>query len=236
MNIAVIYGSMRHGTTYHCAESLIEALSGYEEAEISRFFLPRDMSEMCQSCYSCFLNGEQSCPHNAQVRPIVDALERAQVIILASPVYALDVSGPMKTLLDHLCYLWVTHRPSPVMFSKIGVAICTTGGAGLNHTAKTLTNSLKFWGTRRQVVMKRAVGASKWEEVSPKNRAWIAINAHRLAARIAKAVKKTEKLPVSPFMQGLFFIMSKVMKNNTWSLRDKEYWDENGWLAGGRPY
>jgi len=55
----------------------------------------------------------------------------------------------MKALPDHLCFMWMSHRPHPAMFSKVGLTISTTAGAGLSHTAKTLRNSLTFWDVRR---------------------------------------------------------------------------------------
>jgi NAD(P)H-dependent FMN reductase len=98
---------------------------------------------------SCFLNGEDTCPHASFTKPIIEAMAGADLIILTSPVYAMDVSGQMKALLDHLCFMWMSHRPDLRMFDKVGVTVSTTAGAGLGHAAKTLKNCLVFLGVKR---------------------------------------------------------------------------------------
>ena len=131
MKITVINGSMRHGITWHCLEIMKQELAEYGEVEVEEFFLPEDMPHFCQGCFSCFMKGEDTCPHAAAVQPLAQAILRADVVALTSPVYAMDVSGQMKALLDHLCYQWLSHRPHPLMFNKIGLILTTAAGSGL---------------------------------------------------------------------------------------------------------
>ncbi len=51
------------------------------------------------------------------------------------------------------------------MFQTVGVIVTTTAGAGLGHTAKTIQNSLKFWGVKKIFSYRKAVNALKWSEV-----------------------------------------------------------------------
>ena len=44
-------------------------------------------------------SGEQTCTHAIFIHPIIKALELSDLIILTSPVYGMDVSGQLKTLL-----------------------------------------------------------------------------------------------------------------------------------------
>ncbi|SDM59144.1 flavodoxin family protein [Acetanaerobacterium elongatum] len=235
IKVAVIYGNMHEGSTWNCVRLLKEALSEREKTEFTEFYLPRDMQGFCNGCFSCFMNGEQTCPHSEQVQPIVSALEQADVILLSSPIYALDVSGQMKTLLDHLCYMWVSHRPNPLMFSKVGVSVTTTAGAGLSHAAKTLNNTLTYWGVKRVFSLKGRVAASKWAEVSEKNQAKLKRQTARMADGILKAVHN-EKMRPKLFLRIMFGMMRGAMKNNTWCIRDHDHWKNHGWLDGKNPF
>lgn len=170
MKVTVINGSMRHGSTWHCMDILRQELSQYGEVETTEFFLPKDMPHFCNGCFSCIVNGEHTCPHAENMAPITKAMLEADVIILTSSVYALDVTGQLKTLLDHLCYMWMSHRPNLNMFNKVGVTVVTTAGAGLSHTTKTMRNSLRFWGVKRSFSYKNAVSAMKWNDVKRKSR------------------------------------------------------------------
>lgn len=233
MKITVINGNMRHGSTWHCMDLLRQELSKYGEAETTEFFLPKDMPHFCNGCFSCIVNGEHTCPHAASIAPITKAMLEADVIILTSSVYALDVTGQLKTLLDHLCYMWMSHRPDPGMFNKVGVTIVTTAGAGLGHTTKTMRNSLKFWGVKRLFSYKNAVSAMKWTDVKPEKQDRIKQDMAAMAKQIAKAAQKAER----PLFRSFFFkLMTGMMKKNTWNLTDRKHWEDNGWLSGAKPF
>ncbi len=236
MKITVINGSMRHGSTWHAADTILRALSKRTQTQLTEFFLPRDMPHFCAGCFSCFLKGEAKCPHAASVQPIAEAILGADLVVLTSPVYALDVSGEMKALLDHLCYMWMSHRPAPQMFSKVGLTVVTTAGAGASHATKTLRNSLAFWGSRRIYSLKKPVAAMRWEQISEKNRAKIERRADALAARIERALRLGKRLPYSPFRAFLFKLMVGMQKKNDYNETDRAHWEKNGWLSGERPF
>ncbi|MDO5520930.1 MAG: NAD(P)H-dependent oxidoreductase [bacterium] len=50
--------------------------------------------------------------------------------MIDSPCYCMGMTGALKSFLDHLAYLWLSHRPHPQMFHKVGVVISCAGGAG----------------------------------------------------------------------------------------------------------
>lgn len=233
MKITVINGNMRHGSTWHCMDMLRQELTKYGETETTEFFLPGDMPHFCNGCFSCIMNGENKCPHAESMAPITKAMLEADVIILTSSVYAMDVTGQMKALLDHLCYMWMSHRPNPGMFNKVGVTIVTTAGVGAGHTTKTLRNSLKFWGAKHIFSCKNAVGAMRWSDVKQKKQDKINQDMAALAKKIAKTVGKAKR----PFFRSFFFwMMTGMMKKNTWNLTDRKHWEDNGWLSGAKPF
>lgn len=203
MKVTIIYGNARHGSTWHCTDLLKQALADYDNVEITEYFLPKDMPHFCNGCFSCFYKGEDTCPHAASMKPITNSILEADIVILTSPVYAFDVSGAMKAFLDHLSYMWMSHRPNPKMFNKVGVIISTTAGMGLGHTCKTMHNSLKYWGMKRVYSCKYPVSASKWDEVTEKKKQRIKKNTDKLAKKIANAIHNADKLH-SPIVDSHF--------------------------------
>ena len=134
MRIVVLHGQSHKGSTYHLAKLFCDKLGG----EVTEFFLPRDFGAFCVGCSQCFSKSEQLCPHADQLRPITEALDAADVIVLASPVYVYHVTGPMKALLDHYGYRWMVHRPQEGMFFKQAVCLSTAAGAGTRRTNQDL--------------------------------------------------------------------------------------------------
>ncbi len=230
MKVLTIYGNMRHGSTWNAVQLVINALAASVPLENREFVLPRDMDQFCNGCFTCLFKGEDFCPHAKSVAPIAAALMEADLILLASPTYAMDVSGQMKALLDHLCYQWISHRPDPRMFEKAGLSVVTTAGAGKGHTAKTMNNSLRFWGVKRIFTFKAAVGASKWSDVKPEKRRKMTKQADKLARRIIKTVENMRRLPAPLIRTVLFNAMKGMMKKNTWNPVDKAHWVAQGWV------
>ena len=146
MKTVIIHGQSHQGSTYHIAHDLAEKLDG----DITEFFLPRDFGE--------FNDSEKKCPHYAKLAPLTEAMDAADVIILASPVYVFHATGAMKAFLDHYGYRWMVHSPEGAMFSKQGVCICTAAGAGMRSTLKDMKDSLFYWGVAR--IYKYGVGVA----------------------------------------------------------------------------
>lgn len=224
-----------NSSTYNFIKTFLENLEG--EKGITEFFLPKDMPNSCIGCSQCFGKGEDKCPHFESVNPIVTSLEDADIIVLASPVYVFNVTGQMKTFLDHLAYRWYSHRPHPNMFNKVGIAFSTTAGAGLGQTLKTLTTQLNFWGTKRIFKFGQVVNGVEWNDIPQK----IKINANKklikLAKKVSKTVKKIDRIPPRPFTVMFYYIM-KMMSKSEWRVGtiDNDYWIKNGWLDKKKPW
>jgi multimeric flavodoxin WrbA len=238
MKITVVHGTMRRQSTYHCVKLIIDAIAarvGASEIEVAEFFLPRDMQHYCCGCFTCFLKGEQGCPHADSVQPIVSELDQADLIILDSPAYVCDVSGQMKTFLDHMGYRWMPHRPEGSMFGKIGLVVSTAAGAGTRHTNKTMKSSLKYWGVRRIFALGPAVGAMNWDGVKPEKKKQIEKKAGSLAGKIVYAYRSSNHKPPL-FTRFLFALMTKMQKGNDWNPTDRGHWEKQGWLGGKKPW
>ena len=228
MKIVLINGTNHKGSTYHIARQLVDKLQG----ETTEFFLPRDFGEFCLGCTTCFVKGEEYCPHHSKIEKITKALLEADVIILDSPVYVYHASGAMKALLDHYGYIWMSHRPEESMFKKQGVVISTAAGAGTKSTNKDMKDSLFYWGVAKNYEFGIPVAATSWEQINEKKLKKIDKATTRLAKKIIKRNGK-----VKPSIGAkLFFAIMRLLQKNGWNPKDKEYWKEKGWTEKKRPW
>ena len=232
MNVTIIHGSQRKGSTYNMAKLFLNRLMSPSDS-LSEFFLPAAMPSFCVGCSNCFSKGESYCPHYDYAEPIRAAIEKSDVIVFTTPVYVLRTSGQMKTLLDHFAFQFMTHRPNPAMFSKIGVIFSTGAGGGTGSAMKDIAVSLKFWGVAKIYKFGAAVYSSGWDEVSDKNKQKITRQTNLLADRVCKRAGE-----VKPNLSTkiLFRIFRWFHKKFRFCEYDYLYWERNGWIDGGRPW
>ena len=216
----IIHGQSHKGSTYHIAHSLAEKIGG----ELTEFFLPRDFGEFCAGCNRCFSDSEKKCPHYEKLSPITHAIDSADVIILASPVYVFHASGAMKAFLDHYGYRWMVHSPEGTMFTKQGVCICTAAGAGLRSTNKDMYDSLFFWGVAKIYRYGNGVAAVDWNGVSEKKKRAID---QKLSSIAGKIVRRAGRIKPGIKTIAVFFAMH-LMQRNGFNERDVKHWKEKG--------
>lgn len=228
MKITIIHGQSHKGSTYHIARILAEQLEG----EIQEFFLPRDFNSFCIGCATCFGKTETLCPHYEKLRPITEAIDNADVIILASPVYVYHATGAMKNLLDHYGYRWMVHRPEEKMFDKQAVCISTAAGAGMRSTNKDMSDSTFFWGIAKTYKYGVGVAETSWDRVSARKKRRVEKKMSSLAAKIKKNQGK-----VKPSLKTkAFFHIMRLMQKDGWNKADVNYWKAKGWIGSKRPW
>lgn len=151
MKIVAVTGSGRDGNNLVLTEEIIKRLRkrAREEglpfsAEIIK--LRKVKLPFCISCHNCVTEkGEQYCPHKGEVGFLREKLEGADGIILGSPVSSLQVTGLMKSFIDHFSFYF--HRPP--LFQQRGLVITNTAGAGHIGAGKYLQTVLHAWGIPR---------------------------------------------------------------------------------------
>lgn len=149
MRIVVINGTAVRGITCRMKELFLQNLGHlHGENEITEFY-PDDFPGFCVGCKSCFLRGEEKCPHFAAKAHIWEAMLKADLLVFAYPVYALRAPASIKSLLDHLCVHWIVHRPEPVFFEKTAVIITNSVGAPNGAAQKDVKTSLNWMGLSR---------------------------------------------------------------------------------------
>lgn len=228
MKITIIHGQSHKGSTYHIAKELSEKIGG----EVTEFFLPRDFDSFCVGCTNCFKRSETMCPHYEKLRPLTEALDGADVIILASPVYVYHTTGAMKAFLDHYGYRWMVHRPQERMFSKQAVCIATAAGGGMKSTNKDMADSTFFWGIAKTYRYGVGVRAVSWDGVNDKLKQRIGRKTTTLARKIRKNHGR-----IRPSLQTMaFFHVMRLVQKRGWNEADKNYWHDKGWTDKKRPW
>ncbi|MDO4276314.1 MAG: NAD(P)H-dependent oxidoreductase [Eubacteriales bacterium] len=228
MKITIIHGQSHKGSTYHIARMLSDKLKG----EVTEFFLPKDFGSFCVGCTACFGKSETLCPHYEKLKPLTQAMDDADVIILASPVYVYHVTGSMKAFLDHYGYRWMVHRPEEKMFRKQAVCISTAAGGGMKSTNKDMAHSTYFWGIARTYKYGVGVRAVSWAGINEKIKKRIDKKTTTMAQKITQ-----NHGHVTPSVKAkAFFNIMRLVQKNGWNEADKNYWVEKGWTGKKRPW
>lgn len=230
MKIVLIHGQNHKGSSYHMGRMLADKLA--KEADITEFFLPRNLNHFCVGCYSC-IEDETKCPFWSEKKVILDALERADLFIFTTPNYCLAPSGAMKSLLDLLFDCWMVHRPKQWMFTKRAVIFSASAGASCKKAMQPVKDSLFYWGVPYIKTYGLAVQAKNWGEVKPEKKAKIEKDISCIANQIDCA-----KPPRVGFKTKFIFGIMGKMHSAGWdsSPVEKEYWQERGWLKKARPW
>lgn len=228
MRAAVLYGNGRHGTTWQLTRLFLDSLG---DARATEFFLPRDFGRCCTGCMACVVRGEDACPHRAALLPILTAIDEAEVIVLASPVYVMGESGAMRQVFEHFAYRWMVHRPERQMFAKVGVCIATAAGPCTGGVLKSMARQLFFQGVPKVFQWGEAVGGG-WEYMDETRREKLRQKAARLAGKVEGRVGRA-----SPGLKtrALFGVMRQLQKRG-WEGQETAYWDAQGWLGKERPW
>lgn len=233
MKITVIHGQSHKGITYTMTNTVLRYLITRED-EIKEFFLPGDGPGFCCGCTNCFLKGEQFCPAADKTQPIALAMEWADIIILDSPNYVAEMSGAMKNLMDHLAYRWFTHRPHPSMFSKVGLTVVSSAGAPSGGVARSMAKQLHWMGVPKTYTFALAAQAIGPHDLKPKKKEYI----DKQAVRLAKALRHRASHPRPGIRSKFLFSMFKGMQSGSasWNPTDRNWWADQGWLTGTRPW
>ncbi len=228
MKTLIISGQDHKGSTYHIARMLADKIGG----ETKEYFLPRDFGEFCTGCTGCFVKGEENCPHFEKLKPITEAMDEADVIILNSPVYVYHVTGSMKAFLDHFGYRWMVHRPREQMFEKQGVCISTAAGGGMKSANRDMADSLFHWGIPKIYKYGMAVAAISWEKVSEEKRRAI----DKKTSRMAEQIRRNNGHVKPNIRTKGFFMICRAIQKTGYNPKDMDYWEEKGWLGSKRPW
>ncbi len=98
----------RNGNTAKLCDAFYKGLvSTATPLEISMIFLNDLKFKGCQSCFACKLKGSNhygKCAINDDLTPVLEAVRDADCIVVASPIYLMDINSSAKAFLERLCF------------------------------------------------------------------------------------------------------------------------------------
>ena len=101
MNVLALYGSPRkEGSTARIIARIIEGMNDNRKETVNHrsVYLNEVNIRGCQGCLACVKKGV--CPIKDDMHSLYEELQKAEVIILGSPVYFNDVSAQTKLFID----------------------------------------------------------------------------------------------------------------------------------------
>ncbi|MDD2293853.1 MAG: flavodoxin family protein [Bacteroidales bacterium] len=101
-NILILSSSPRRGGN---SDLLCDAfLRGAQESgnRVEKIFLADKKINYCNGCDICSHTGKP-CPQKDDAAEVIDKMTRADVLVLATPVYFYAMSAQLKTLIDRCC-------------------------------------------------------------------------------------------------------------------------------------
>ena len=159
MNVIAFNGSPRkNGTT---ATLLNKALEGAASQGAKTEFVQLNQLDMkgCQACFSCKKRGGKSygkCAHIDGMTPLYGKIERADAILLGSPIYFGTVSSGTKMFIERL-FPYFTYKDYSSLFPrKIPVGLICTLGAG-DQEEKVFRPQIQF----NQMILSMLLGPTE---------------------------------------------------------------------------
>ena len=212
MKYLIINGSPRKKNTWAMVKRAKEILG---DSEFEKIQLMKEKIPMCNGCFKCIMEGEDKCPHHDYISKIIEKLREADGLIIASPVYAMNVTALLKNFFDHTAYLY--HRPE--FFDKKALVFVSTAGAGHKDVAKYIDETLRHWGFNK--VYKAAIACGGKEHLETKE--------IDKATEEFKKDMESNKLHNPKFMDIVFYNVWRAMAVCEDPLEaDAEYWKETG--------
>lgn len=130
-NVLALLGSARQNNTYALLENFI---SGAKEAGNTVTMIPIGSKEI-HGCYGCGACRKQNsrCVQADDMKLVYDAIEKADVVVLASPIYYANVTAQTKAVIDRLyCY-------SPPRAKESYLLLTAGGSSGQNVDSAFVT-------------------------------------------------------------------------------------------------
>ena len=123
-NIVILIGSMRKGgNTDLLARRFAEGAAEHNNVEI----IPVSDYKVapCIGCNTCFTREGNACFNHDDMDGIYEKLRRADILVIASPVYFYGISAELKAIIDRL------HTPMRNSFAIRKLALLLVGAASL---------------------------------------------------------------------------------------------------------
>lgn len=213
MKVLAIIGSPKKGNSYRITQQVENHLKSFANSdkkgkvdlEFDYLFLKDANLEMCRGCFACIPRGEEKCPLKDSRADIENRILASNGIILASPVYSVNVPWLMKNFMDRFAY--TLHRPTYV--NQKLMLLVTAGEVGIKPTLKALSNTMGG----AYLVSKLAVKTPPFK-YKPKYEERITRDIQKASRKFYRALKSDKPLPPA-FWNVLWFQAFKITSEKT---------------------
>lgn len=211
MKFLIINGSPRKKNSWSIVKQVKTNLKGeFEEVHLASEKIP-----LCHGCFNCIMEGEDKCPHFDYINPIVEKIRECDGLIVATPVYAMNVTALLKNFIDHTAYLY--HRRA--FFDKKALVVVSTAGAGQKKVAKYLNETLRHWGFNKVYNIAMACGGKEHLETK---------EIDKISKKFYNDLK-SGKLHSPKFIDVLYYNVWRAMALMDEPIpADARYWQETG--------
>lgn len=157
----------------------------------------------CRGCWNC--TKSKPCPlAHDDLEAIKAAMLSCDMLILACPVYANQVTAQMKALFDRL-FTWCHVFP---LLGKYSMSACTTGNDGHREVGRYLEKMLATYGTSSFGTLS-SIGAFTpgffpWQDVARTQN-------KRLAKRAARTILTGKRPPITAIQRRMYRVMKHKM-------------------------
>ena len=128
MKILVLNGSPKRDAsdTMHITRAFLAGMGDAADVETEIIHVVDKRIEYCTGCFACMRNGG-TCVHDDDMRPILDAILAADVLLLSFPLYCYGMPAPLKALIDRTLPL------SRMTMERVGDRYEHVGQADFSH-------------------------------------------------------------------------------------------------------
>ena len=227
MKVLAIMGTPRKKNTYKMIQIFEEGLkkNGVGNLDFEYLFLEELDIGFCQSCFSCYHKGEETCPKAEKTLDVLKKITKAEGLIFASPVYADNLTALMKNFIDHFAFMH--HRPR--LFDKKAIIFSTTHETGTEYTMQFLKQTARRWGCEVVDTVGVRMMQFNYKEEYRRN---FEKNMNKLAIKFIKAFETNWR--DSPSLSDLIWF--RIMRVWTFYIgkevnqTDYNYWKDHEWF------
>ena len=96
--VLIISASLRYGSNSEILAEVFKKGAEDNENEVEYISLKDKKIDYCRGCMAC--SKKDSCIIDDDASAIIEKMQEAEVLVLASPIYFYGLAGQLKTLLD----------------------------------------------------------------------------------------------------------------------------------------
>lgn len=104
MNILSVLASPRNqGNTAILLKKYLEGVEDFtSQVQIETIYLQSKNIQYCTGCNTCQKSSKSQCVLKDDMQDIYKSVEKADILVFATPVYVFNMTGQLKTFLDRL--------------------------------------------------------------------------------------------------------------------------------------